>query len=314
MKKSLNVIGIILSIFVVIALFFIQILLGVKLPTTRTMEVENLSVIMEEIDIERIFRDENGKEKPMGTRIYHYFDDIGLGREDVDKVVKDKSFKKIIGSYLGTMFMHGIDGTEVIYPTKPELVNFIHKNYNSFQHVTDFPEDYDQEEIERIVSENYSNVKYELDELSKDIKFDEFKEIETVQKILSTKTILLVGGIILCIVLLIVFRHSFYKWLKWVSYPTIISGVIFILAGIIVDKVIASRLNYGQYQFILELIVKNIAKNVAIYGALSLAIGIIFIIIHSVIKKNVKPKKILVDEPEFEEEKEVEEETKEETE
>ena len=317
MKKGLNALGVLLSIIVIIALLGLELMLGVKLPTKKTMEIENLSSIMEEIDIERIFRDEKGNEKPAGTRIYHYFSDIGLPREDVDEVVKDKSFKKIIGNYLATMFMNGIDGTEVIYPRKSELVSFIHRNYNAFQKVTEFPKDYKQEKIEEIVNDNYGNVKYELEELAKDINFNDIKEVEIVTKILSTSTILLIGGVILCIVLLVIFRHSFYKWLKWASIPTIISGLICLGVGLIGKSLIIPRVNLGKYEFFLKLIAENIIKNVAIYGALLLGLGLVLIIIHAVIKKTVSKKvKITIEgkEEPVEEPEEVEETVEEEKE
>ena len=206
MKKGSNIVGILLSIVVIIAFFVLELMLGVERPVNKTMRVENLSMLMEKINIERIFRDEKGVLKPQGKRIYEYFDKIGLPRDDVDEVVKDKAFKKIIGNYLGTMFVHGVTGTEVVYPTKAELVNFIHKNYDRFQKVTDFPEEYDQEEITRIVNENYKNVKYELDELSKDINWDKIGNVSLIKKIMGTKEILIIGGLVLCIALLIVFR------------------------------------------------------------------------------------------------------------
>ena len=310
MKKGLNILGVFLSFLVIIVLLGLEFLLGLKVPVNKTMEVESLSEIMEKIDIERIFRDENGKEKPMGTRIYNYFDKIGLAREEVDKVVKDKRFKVIIGNYLGTMFMHRVDKTEVIYPTQSALVDFIHQNYNSFQHVTDFPKDYKQEKIEEIVSDNYGNVKKELDELSKDIKFDEIKELATIEEILSTKTILVVGGIVLCIVLLIIFRHSFYKWLKWASFPTIINGVIFVCIGLLGTSFLKDRIDYGQYDFILEPIISKIAENITIFGAIALGVGILMVIIHHFIKKfdRKKPTVEIPSEPVEEETPEVPEE------
>ena len=319
MKKTLNVFGVLLSVVVIIALFGLELLLGVKLPTKKTMEVENLSSIMEEIDIEKIFRDEKGNEKPAGTRIYNYFKNIGLPREDVDEVVKDKRFKKIIGNFLATMFMNGIDGTEVVYPSKSELVNFIHNNYNAFQKVTGFEKDYKQEKIEEIVSNNYSNVKYELDELSKDINFDDIVGVDLVTKILSTSTILLIGGVVLCVVLLIIFRHSFYKWLKWASIPTIASGIVCLVVGLLGGYLIIPRIDFGKYEFFLKLIAENIIKNVAIYGALLFGIGLVLLIIHAVIKKTLFKKEVhhdseVIEEPEpVEEVEETEEEIEEET-
>ena len=302
MKKFLNFIGILLSLVVIIALLALELWLGIKVPIKKTMEVDNLSEIMEKIDIERIFRDEKGNEKAMGTRIYHYFDDIGLSREEVDKVVKDKRFKRIIGNYLGTMFMHKLDKTEVIYPSKAELVDFIHKNYNSFKYVTDFPEDYDQKEIERIVSDNYGNVKYELDELSKDIKFDEIKGFDTVEQIFSIKTIYIIGGIILCVILLVVLRHSFYRWLKWVSVPTFISGAIFIIAGLLCNTLILSRINYGEYSVLVEPVVNSVFNNIIIYGVISIGVGIVMAIIYYVINKIVSKKPKVVEKKEIKEE------------
>ena len=59
MKKK---IAMILSVLVIIVFFALELLLGVERPVNKTMEVENLSEVMEKINIERLFRDENGKE------------------------------------------------------------------------------------------------------------------------------------------------------------------------------------------------------------------------------------------------------------
>ncbi len=291
MKKSSNVIGIILSILVVIVFFGLEFLLGIERPINKTMEVENLAILMEDIDIERIFRDEKGKEKPQGTRIYNYFAKIGLPREDVDDVVKDKAFKRIIGKYLGSMFVHGVAGTEVVYPTKGEIVNFIHTNYARFKKVTEFPEDYDQEEITRIVNENYKNVKYELDELSKDIKWDKISNVDLLKQIMTTKTILLIGGLVLCIVLLILFRKSLYIWLKWVGIPTIINGLILLTGGFIGKEIIKLFADFSNYDFILNPIVNDILKNMRIFGIIEIVLGIIALVVYFVISKNSKSKK-----------------------
>ena len=292
MKKIFDVISIILSVVVVVVFFTLEFLLGVERPVTKTMEVENLSVIMEEIDIERIFRDQNGKERPQGTRIYNYFNKIGLPRDDVDEVVKDKAFKKIIGTYLGTMFMNGITGTEVIYPSKTELVNFIHKHYSRFQKVTGFPKDYKQEEITRIVNENYGNVKYELDELAKDIKWDKIGNIDLIKKIMSTKTVFIIGGLVLCTVLLIFLRHSLYAWLKWVSIPTILNGIFTLTGGIVGKSIVKLFADFTNYDFILNPIVDDILKNMKLFGIIELALGAISLITYIVISKATKKPKI----------------------
>ncbi len=291
MKKGLNTLCIFLSVIVIIAFFALEFLLGIERPVNKTMEVENLSEIMEEIDIERLFRDENGKETAMGTRIYHYLDDIGLTRVQVDSVVKDKSFKKIIGNYLGSMFMNGVTGTEVIYPKKSELVNFIHRNYKHFQNVSKFPKDYKQSEIEKIVDENYGNVKYELNELAKDIKFDQIEHIDLIKTIMSTKTILIIGGLILCVVLLIALRKSFHRWLKWISIPTIINGAILIVGGFIGKGIINIFANFNKYEFVLNPIIEDILKNMRLFGILEIILGILALIIYVVIDKATKNSK-----------------------
>ena len=288
MKSGKNIIGIILSIIVIIAFFGLELLLGIERPINKTMEIENLSEIMEEIDIERIFRDEKGNQTAMGTRIYHYFDDIGLSKAEVDSVVKDKSFKKIIGTYLGTMFMNGINGTEVIYPKKAELVNFIHNNYKHFQKVSGFPKNYKQSEIEKIVDDNYGNVKYELVELSKDIKFDEISHIDLVKKVLSTKTMLIIGGLVLCIILLIIFRASFYRWLKWVSFPTMLSGLILIIGGFVGNRVVNLFVDFDKYEFILSPVITDMFKNMRLFGILEIVLGVIALIIYFIINKVFK--------------------------
>ena len=290
MKKK---IAMILSVLVIIVFFALELLLGVERPVNKTMEVENLSTIMEKIDIEKIFRDEKGKEKPQGTRIYRYFDKIGLPRDDVDEVVKDKAFKRIIGNYLGSMFMNSVTGTKVIYPSKGELVSFIHKNYNRFKNVTEFPKDYREDKITEIVNNNYSNVRYELDELSKDIKWDKIGNVSLIKKIMTTKTILIIGGLVLCIALLMILRHSMYIWLKWVSIPTIINGLIILTGGLVGKGLLKLFGDFSNYDYILNPIVDDILKNMRVFGIIEIVVGIVAIIIYAVIAKTTKkPKEV----------------------
>lgn len=285
MKKGRNVIGIIIAILVIIVFFVLELMLGVTRPVNKTMEVENLSEIMEKIDIEKIFRDENGKEKAQGTRIYHYFADIGLPREDVDEVVKDKAFKRIIGNYLATMFVNSVTGTKVVYPVKAEIVSFIRNNYTRFRKVTEFPEEYDEAEITRIVNENYNNVKYELDELSKDIKWDKIGNVDLVKKIMSTNTMLIIGGLVLCIILLIICRHSLYVWLKWISIPTILNGIILIIGSVVGKVVIKAFADFSSYEFILDPIADDILKNMRVFGIIELVLGVLAIIVYFIVNK-----------------------------
>ena len=292
MKKGLNTLGIVLSTIVVLFIFGLEILLGFQRPINKTMKVENLSEIMEEIDIERLFRDENGKETKMGTRIYGYFDKIGLTKDEVDSVVKDKSFKKIIGNYLGSMFMNGISGTEIIYPKKSELVSFIHNNYKRFQNVSGFPKDYKQAEIEKIVNDNYNNVRYELEELSKDIKFDKISHINILKKIVTSKTILIIGGLIFCTILLMIFRKSFYLWLKWISFPTLLSGLLLTIGSFIGNKIINIFVDFSKYDFLLQPIINDVLKNMRLFGICEIVLSLICFTIYIVIKnKKTKIKK-----------------------
>ena len=292
MKKNLNVISIILSVIVVIVFFCLEFLLGLEHPINKTMEIENLSEIMEEIDIERIFRDENGNEKAMGKRIYNYFDKIGLSREEVDSVVKDKSFKKIIGTYLGSMFINGVTGAEVVYPSKVSLVNFIHNNYKHFQKVSGFPKDYKQNEIEKIVDDNYSNVKYELEELAKDIKFDEIKNIDILRKIMTSNTMLIIGGLVLCIIFLIILRKSLYVWLKWVSFPTLFNGLILFVISLIGKNFINIFGDTSKFKFLLQPIIENVLQNMRLFGLIEIILAIAAFVIYIVINKSKKTIKV----------------------
>ena len=230
MKRS--IISIIVSVITVIVMTLCLMILGLQRPVVKTLEKESMTEIMEKIDIEKIFRDEKGNTTAMGHRIYGYFDEIGLSKEEVDMVVKDKQFKVIIGNYLGTMFLNGITGVEVIYPTKGEIVSFIHNNYARFQNVTGFPKDYKEEKIKEIVNENYTNVKKELDELAKDIKFDQIKNIDLIKKVMGINSWILIIVLMVASIVLILFRN-FYKWLRLSSISGIMSLINTLLVIII---------------------------------------------------------------------------------
>ncbi len=290
MQKVLKVIGVITAAIAMVVLTICLLALGVKKPVEKTFEKESMTEIMEKIDIWKLmYKDgkKGGSPTALGTRVYNYFDNIGLTKEDVDNVVQDKAFKSIIGNYLGTMFMNGITGVEVIYPTKGELVNFLHTNYSRFQNVTGFPKDYREDKITEIVDNNYSNVKKELNEIAKEIKFDQVKHVDLIKKVFSINSWILIGIVIVCLIALILIA-SITRGLRLAGIAGLIAGVIFTIIGLLGSKVIGSFVDFKDYQSVVEPVINSIAKNMLIYGIILLALSVVAIAISFFIKPKTK--------------------------
>ncbi len=113
-------------------------------------------------------------------------------------------------------------------------------------------------------------------------------EASEIVSILSSKNtnLILIACIVGCIILLLLFRWSFRKWLKWFYIPTLFVALLFVSLGLfgksIIETILSDVQDYGQ---ILLPFVKSLTTNFMIYGIVLLALGIVAVIVDIIIKK-----------------------------
>lgn len=169
MKKFLNILGIVASVFAVILLFILEMALGINLATRDFFSAKTMSESVQKMDFQVILVDENNNETETGIKFYRSFEQMGLKKEQVNAILKNNEFKEIFGNYLGTIMLKKFDEkTEINYPTKSELVNFVKENYELLENVLDLKEN-DQSKIEELIDKNYVEIKKELEKLAEEI-------------------------------------------------------------------------------------------------------------------------------------------------
>lgn len=312
MKKFLNIVGIIFSIFLTIFMFALEFLLVINLILNEFVAKDNLGEIVEQLmtynnessEVLLTFDsasvglsnyDNNFNYSTLEGKIKDYLTDAGFTNDEAKEIVQDEEFKKIVNNYLESVVLNEIKDSEIKYPTKEEIKKFIKKNYNKFSKVKVIQEKYHKDNIEKFVEENYDDFKEKLDEATEKVKIPEVKEIEYLKKIININPFLIVGFLLITIILMIVSRMSFYKWLMWSSIPTLLNGVLFSAFGLFGMNLIESLVNLDKYADILDPIAKKMSTMMIRYGIILSIITIIMIVAYSVIKnnfkKNIKTKK-----------------------
>ena len=113
-------------------------------------------------------------------------------------------------------------------------------------------------------------------------------------------TFALIGLIIFCILLLMLFRKSLYKWLLWFYIVTMTVSLIFISLSLLSKTLISLILKeeVTGYAALINPFIDNIAKNLLIYSIVLFALSIIAFVLHYILKKKKSAKKeVQLEEP-----------------
>ena len=266
--KTFVFLGIIGSFVVSIILFVLLIVLGANIAAKNFLKISSFSNIVQKMDFQVIFVDENNKETQTGKRIYDYFSNMGISRKEVNTIIKNEKFKNLFGNYFGSILLKKIQkDTEIVYPTKEELYDFVNDNYTFFENVLKVEEN-DKNGIKTIIYREYDYVHHELEKISKEI-IEESIDNEYLNFLLKPiLTISLIGGIVVCIILLMIFRRSFYKWLLWFYVPTMTVALTFLSISFFANKIILSILteNIREYTGLISPFLRKLSDSLLTYG------------------------------------------------
>ncbi len=294
MKKVLNGISILISVLISLVLFVLIILLGADIAAKRFLKTTTFSEAVREMEFQVIFLDEENKETETGKRIYDYFDDMGITRDEVNKIIKNDKFKKLFGDYFGSILLKKINAeTEIIYPTKEELYDFVNTNYEFFKKVLKVKET-DKEGIRKIIYKEYDYVSLELKTIANELTKEkvESKYLDILLKPILTWA--LIGGIVVCIILLMLLRRSLHKWLMWFYMPAMTAALTLGFLSLLANKIIVSFLtkNIREYGSLIEPFVGSLSNSLLLYAAVIFVLSIVCYIIHYLCKnKNTEENK-----------------------
>ena len=199
--------------------------------------------------------------------------------EDINKLLEDQRVQEIINKYID-ITLDNLTSEEIKnIDIESDIINYINENKELIKEITGkevTPEMI--EDTKKVIEESNLNETIEdtIESTKESISTEEKIVLKGYKKIISTKTrIIVIGLIALCLLLIAIIEKSFYKWIKTGSICTIISGILVLLMGFILKIIVTSILPLPSFN------VSYLYKS----GLIQLIIGIVILIIYIVLNK-----------------------------
>ena len=199
--------------------------------------------------------------------------------EDINKLLEDERVQEIINKYID-ITLDNLTSEEIKnIDIESDIINYINENKELIKEITGkevTPEMI--EDTKKVIEESNLNEAIEetIESTKESISTEEKIVLKGYKEIISTKTrIIVIGLIALCLLLIAIIEKSFYKWIKTGSICTIISGILVLLMGFILKLIVTSILPLPSFN------VSYLYKS----GLIQLIIGIVILIIYIVLNK-----------------------------
>lgn len=199
--------------------------------------------------------------------------------EDINKLLEDQRVQEIINKYID-ITLDNLTSEEIKnIDIESDIINYINENKELIKEITGkevTPEMI--EDTKKVIEESNLNETIEdtIESTKESISTEEKIVLKGYKEIISTKTrIIVIGLIALCLLLIALIDKSFYKWIKTGSICTIISGILVLLMGFILKLIVTSILPLPSFN------VSYLYKS----GLIQLIIGIVILIIYIVLNK-----------------------------
>ena len=199
--------------------------------------------------------------------------------EDINKLLEDERVQEIINKYID-ITLDNLTSEEIKnIDIESDIINYINENKELIKEITGkevTPEMI--EDTKKVIEESNLNEAIEdtIESTKESISTEEKIVLKGYKEIISTKTrIIVIGLIALCLLLIAIIDKSFYKWIKTGSICTIISGILVLLMGFILKLIVTSILPLPSFN------VSYLYKS----GLIQLIIGIVILLIYIVLNK-----------------------------
>ena len=223
-------------------------------------------------------------------KIYTYLSKIGLSKEKIYTFLDKAGFKDIIGENLGSTILNKINDFEIKIPTEDEITDFIYDNLEYVKRIFVFQTS--REDVYNVVHRNYEFISNLVTNVSNNLDLSGFESLKTVATLIRKGMVYLIEiGIAICVILLIVFRASLYKWFMWIHAVTLPVGLLFLAIGTLGNKLIFSIVTRLKFLFLVEPFVSYFTNSMVRYGIILLIISGLSLLIHTVIKIIKKKRK-----------------------
>ena len=225
---------------------------------------------------------ENGEPK-----IYTYLSKIGLTKENIYTFLDKLGFKKILGENLGSRILNKINNFKIILPDENQVTDFIYNNLQFLKKIFFF--EVSRESVYNVVHKNYEFITGLIDSISEKLDFSGFEGLKTIAKYVRKGAVYLIElGIAICVILIIIFRASIYKWLMWVHAVTLPVGILFLTLGTLGSKLIYAIIEKLKILFLVEPFATYFTKSMTKYGIILLVVSISSLILHTIMKLILK--------------------------
>ena len=199
--------------------------------------------------------------------------------EDINKLLEDQRVQEIINKYID-ITLDNLTSEEIKnIDIESDIINYINENKELIKEITGkevTPEMI--EDTKKVIEESNLNETIEdtIESTKESISTEEKIVLKGYKEIISTKTrIIVIGLIALCLLLIALIDKSFYKWIKTGSICTIISGILVLLMGFILKLIVTSILPLPSFN------VSYLYNS----GLIQLIIGIVILIIYIILNK-----------------------------
>lgn len=221
--------------------------------------------------------------------IIKYCEAAGINVDDefIAQILADPKTSKFIDKYITeiTEYAAGVKTDLKIDPI--DVQNVVNNAIDKYEIKTGEKVDRTglNENIAVAVKESTPSITAAIDEV-KEENAESFEQSKLLIQLLSLKVFLIC--IAVCVVLaliILLINQNIFAWFKYISIPTIITGALIFIAGIILNNLMPSieQELFAQIEFELPLsfvtavekIIMNILKQIKITGAISTLIGVV---------------------------------------
>lgn len=296
LKELLKLFTGIIAIVLCVVIFTLELGLHLVVDTKSYLSEKNIKNMVRDIDVDILLKDDNGEKTDLAKELYNSFD--GISEEGANKILSSKSFKDLVGTYIGSSIESILYDTPVKRITVDDIIEIIEENSFVMDEVAEqegyvLTEQDKEKLIESIRNSDLESVLEEQPDIGAELvaEDNEFKEIiDIVKKVYNLKTILLVVSVIIVLVLIIaLIRFSLYSWMMWLSIPTMISSILILVFAIMIKPILGLfSLDVEILTFVTNNILPSLFGKLLISGIIGLVISIGLVIGYSILKRKTK--------------------------
>jgi len=281
MKRILNVFGVLGSIFLTIILTVVIFLYFILINIKFLIGYNGFTNTVKRIDVVSLLKSaDNGS---TWEDINDFASELDLNEDELIQILNNKEIKEQLGDYFGEVLSSSLSGEDV-YLTKERITKFLNTVFDEYSKVSGVQINIEERNsiINSIDDEMLTNMNETFNslDLKSSLEPEFIPYIDLANNLIYGNYFLIGLGVIFAIILLIVlFRFSYYKWISYVNTSLILNGILFLMIGTFLYLVPLQNLE------VLLSIKGVIVQNIFVTTSILFAIVILLTIIKKILKK-----------------------------